>query len=308
MSINLIGYKKAVFSGNSLKIQDDITVDEWKELGQGLKQVEGCVQFWIGDWARFGDKKGFTRKYTDSKVYDELEDITEINRRTIQDYKTVSENTSTGRHADLGFSHHREVAKLEPEKQQLFLAKANNEGLSVRALRDEVQDRTKKNHVINNSGNNEWYTPTNFIESARYVMGTIDLDPASNEFANKTVKATNYFSKENDGLKQDWYGNVWLNPPYSQPEIGDFILKITEGNFNNLILITNNATETKWGNIALSNSNAVCFVNKRISFLDYECNASKTPLQGQMINYYGSSVLDFINEFKQYGVCLKGVK
>ena len=46
----------------------------------------------------------------------ELEEITGLDRRTIQDYKTVSDRTAV-RHADLGFSHHREVAKLPPEKQ-----------------------------------------------------------------------------------------------------------------------------------------------------------------------------------------------
>ncbi|NLO01815.1 MAG: hypothetical protein GX126_05770 [Bacteroidales bacterium] len=87
----------------------------------------------------YGDKRGFTGKYTDPKVYDELEEITGIDRRTIQDYKTVSYRTSAGRHADLGFSHHREVAKLPPEKQETYLKKASEENLSVRDLREQVR-------------------------------------------------------------------------------------------------------------------------------------------------------------------------
>ena len=53
-----------------------------------------------------------------------MEEITGIERRTIQDYKTVADRVSTERHAELGFSHHREVAKLEPEKQKEFLDQA----------------------------------------------------------------------------------------------------------------------------------------------------------------------------------------
>jgi hypothetical protein len=74
--MQIIKFQKALFEKNKLTINDTITIDEWKELGQSLKQVEGSVQFWIGDWARYGDKRGFTGKYTDSKVYDELEELT----------------------------------------------------------------------------------------------------------------------------------------------------------------------------------------------------------------------------------------
>lgn len=137
--MELIQYRKATFEKNKLTISDTITVDEWKLLGTSLKQVEGSVQFWIGDWARFGDKKGFTGKYTDSKVYDELEEITGLDRETLKQYKSVAEKTSCTRVHDLGFSHHREVASLPPDKQQTFLNKVIKEKLSVRDLREEIR-------------------------------------------------------------------------------------------------------------------------------------------------------------------------
>ncbi len=61
---------------------------------------------------------------------------------------------------------------------------------------------------------NEWYTPARYIEAAREVMGSIDLDPASCAMANQVVKATCYYTEQENGLIQDWYGNVWLNPPF----------------------------------------------------------------------------------------------
>lgn len=63
------------------------------------------------------------------------------------------------------------------------------------------------------SKSQEWYTPAPVIESARKVMGSIDLDPASSHFANQNVKADNWWTKEEDGLTRDWYGNVFCNPP-----------------------------------------------------------------------------------------------
>ena len=137
--MKLIKYENCRFEKNKLTISDTVNINEWKDLGQALKQVEGSVQFWIGDWARFGDKKGYTGKYTDSKVYDELEELTGFSRQSIKDSRWVAEKTSSLRKDDLSFNHHKEVAKLPPEKQEKYLKKASDEKLSVRALREEVR-------------------------------------------------------------------------------------------------------------------------------------------------------------------------
>jgi hypothetical protein len=40
------------------------------------------------------------------------------------------------------------------------------------------------------------------------------------------VQAIGYFTKEDDGLEHDWRGRVWLNPPYAQPAIAQFVSKM----------------------------------------------------------------------------------
>jgi hypothetical protein len=67
--------------------------------------------------------------------------------------------------------------------------------------------------VQHSSKTNEHYTPREYIEAARELMGSIDLDPASCAEANETVKAAKWYGKREDGLSMNWAGNIWLNPP-----------------------------------------------------------------------------------------------
>lgn len=166
-----------------------------------------------------------------------------------------------------------------------------------------------KPHVSYNSGENEWYTPEYIIESAKLVMGNIDLDPASSKLANKTIKAKKYFDINKDGLQEKWTGNIWLNPPYSQPLISQFSEKINAeiNNFTQACILTNNATETEWYQNILINASVVCFLKGRIKFIDINGNPSGAPLQGQSIIYIGKNTKEFYNEFNKYGICLRRI-
>lgn len=44
--------------------------------------------------------------------------------------------------------------------------------------------------------------------------GRIDLDPASCEAADQIVRANAYYTAEDEGLTQPWFGRMWINPPY----------------------------------------------------------------------------------------------
>jgi hypothetical protein len=117
--------------------------------------------------------------------------------------------------------------------------------------------------------------------------------------------AKDFFSKEDKGQKREWFGNVWVNPPYSQPLIKDFCIavcsKYKDLEFSQALVLTNNATETSWGQMLISNSTAICFPRKRIRFLDHNGKKAKSPLQGQMFTYFGDNVKRFIEVFSTFG-------
>ena len=184
----------------------------------------------------------------------------------------------------------------------------------VQTMQREISECTEyhdtafraKAHVSYNSGNNEWYTPAEYIELAREVMGSIDLDPASSEKANAVVQAKRYYTAKDDGLSQEWYGNVWLNPPYASELITKFVDKfISETEckgINQAIVLVNNATETEWFSKLAEVANAVCFPKGRVKFYAPDGKIG-APLQGQAILYFGMYADCFVDTFRAKGWC-----
>ena len=166
-------------------------------------------------------------------------------------------------------------------------------------------------HVANNAGNNEHYTPPEYIKAARKAMGGIDIDPATSEAANlHIVKASVWYDKDTDGLEQPWEGCVWLNPPYSFPLIQAFIEKLLaeyqSKRVSQACVLVNNATDTGWFNDILAQAAAVCFPHGRLRFYvpseEGVQPGPSTPLQGQAVLYLGEQKQSFKQAFKQFGL------
>jgi len=149
------------------------------------------------------------------------------------------------------------------------------------------------------SGENEWYTPAEYAEMARSVMGSIDLDPASCDEANEVIKADAYYTKDDDGLSKDWHGNVWCNPPYSRDLMPAFVEKLKDsyasGQVQQAILVSHNNTDTAWFHSLASVASAICFPKKRIRF--YRGDDIAAPTNGQAFFYLGTQTEAFKDAF-----------
>lgn len=163
------------------------------------------------------------------------------------------------------------------------------------------------NHRAQGTGENEWYTPPEYIAAAREALGTIDLDPASSEVAQEVVAAVEFFTAEDNGLEQEWRGRIWLNPPYAQPLIHQFIEKLciehAAARVPAAILLTHNYTDTEWFHLAARSCAAICFTRGRIKFVNPEGEVA-APTQGQAFFYFGSDVPKFIDAFSTFGIIL----
>lgn len=92
-----------------------------------------------------------------------------------------------------------------------------------RQLPTHVQIGEDKKHLFLNKGKQkrcvEWYTPLWLLKHFYTANGGIpfDLDPCSPvKGSNAPVWANQHFTLEDDGLKQNWNGRVFLNPPYNK--------------------------------------------------------------------------------------------
>lgn len=123
--------------------------------------------------------------------------------------------------------------------------------------------------------NDECYTPKYLVDSITRVLGTIDLDPCSCAEANSVVDADIFYDADDDGLGRDWSlmsRTVYLNPPYSNP--GPWVHKAAECGVPTLV-VTNNGTDTAWGQKLLRGAAAVHFPCGRINFWGPELDPKK---------------------------------
>jgi site-specific DNA-methyltransferase (adenine-specific) len=75
--------------------------------------------------------------------------------------------------------------------------------------------------VMFSSKSNDWSTPQDFFDELNAEFG-FTLDPCADEFNHKCNK---YFTEGDDGLLQDWGGEiVFCNPPYGKA-IKDWVRK-----------------------------------------------------------------------------------
>ena len=217
----------------------------------------------------------------------------------------VERSTRTEKLADMGMTRkdarQNEILTENPEIVEKYIERTieQDEAPTTSGALKAIQE-VKKPHVANNSTDNEWYTPDIYIQSAREVLGTIDLDPASNDFANETVNAKTYYTEESNGLEQDWFGNIWMNPPYQTALLQKFAEKLTASDFQQAIVLVNNATETAWFKTLISKADAIIFPTGRIKFRKRD-GEKGVPLQGQAFIYYGNNADDFLNVFGEYG-------
>ena len=155
------------------------------------------------------------------------------------------------------------------------------------------------------SENNEWYTPGVYLEAVRAVLGSVDIDPASNAEANEIVQAATFYDIHDDGLSHDWTGTVFLNPPYGRDGISNqerwshrLMEQYAAGITTEAILLVNAVTERVWFQPLWDYP--ICFTDHRIPFYR-PGGVPGQPVIGSAFVYFGKNPDRFAAVFRKFG-------
>lgn len=120
-----------MFRRTSLDMPDDIDYDTWEFMGTTLRDIGNAAPWWLGDWARGGNK--FGEMHTQAFTHHDYADGSIANMKYVAEIYPPER-----RRENLPWSVHQAVASVmrqEPEEADKILDQAEEEGLT----RDEVR-------------------------------------------------------------------------------------------------------------------------------------------------------------------------
>lgn len=151
-----------------------------------------------------------------------------------------------------------------------------------------------------------WQTPAWVYEGIAERIGGFDLDPCSGE--STTIGEWNYYlSLGMDGLQWPWFGDVWVNPPFSFKS--DWVEHAVEQHEYNddvdrIFLLTPDSTDVKsWfhGKIVPA-ADYVWFAEGRVKFLEPQTGEpAGSPSFGTAVSVFGEIPCTLRNWFHEHG-------
>ncbi len=145
----------------------------------------------------------------------------------------------------------------------------------------EVQAMNKD--LMFSSASENWATPQSFFNHLNAEFN-FDLDPCADD---TNHKCDLYFTKEQDGLAQNWGGHcVFCNPPYGR-EVGKWVEKGFRTNReygNTVVMLLPARTDTKWFHEFIYHKADVRFVRGRLKFGN---SNNPAPFPSMVVVFHG---------------------
>jgi hypothetical protein len=110
---------------------------DWVAHGRRLGVMGRGVGWWLGDWLRFGNA-AYGERYAAAAR------LTGYDRQSLMNMVYVASRFESSRRREkLSWSHHAEIAAVEPAEQDEWLDRAERDQLSVRCLREAMRTQRR---------------------------------------------------------------------------------------------------------------------------------------------------------------------
>jgi len=133
------------------------------------------------------------------------------------------------------------------------------------------------------SGSSNWGTPFPFVRQLEKSFNRVfDLDPCVGKQV--YAKAPKFYTPADNGLLQQWFGNVFGNWPWAGDDsdgieawLDKTVSEVTKGEGNIWVAsLTPARTDTKWfHHYVFRRADAVYFIKGRIQFIDMDTGAPR---------------------------------
>ena len=155
--------------------------------------------------------------------------------------------------------------------------------------------------TLTSQQSDEWSSPRELVEPLDEAVGGFDLDPCSGAETSPFAEET--YTEDDDGLAQDWFGDVWVNPPYSDMD-GWTEKATTEAQreaVDSIFYLCKGDSSTNWWQLAAEHAECVCAIDHRLKFGDGENSA---PFASHVF-VFGEISGKAIGELAEHGAILE---
>jgi site-specific DNA-methyltransferase (adenine-specific) len=158
------------------------------------------------------------------------------------------------------------------------------------------------NEGLFSSKSPEWGTPQDLFDKLDKEF-KFTLDPCC---THENAKCVTHYTREEDGLKQDWSKEVvFMNPPYGRV-IGKWIEKAYKESLKGALVVCliPSRTDTKWWH-EYCMKGEIRFIKGRIKFVGENGNSSPAPFPSAIV-IFGEKVDPKTEELRKYNVKYEG--
>lgn len=126
-------------------------------------------------------------------------------------------------------------------------------------------------HQSHNAGKTEWLTPPRILKA----LGPFDLDPCA-PVDRPWDMAKNHYTKLDNGLEKEWYGRIWLNPPYGV-EAEPFLERLAQHGHGIALMFARTETKMFFKHV-WDNAVGILFLQGRLYF--HHADGSRAKANG----------------------------